>query len=94
MGGFFEVHSVVGGLILLFLCALFPRFTLFFACFFGAIGASLLGLVAWLIAPHLLVAILATMFYADTNPILVILAWIIGLAGTGGEGTVVGRLLR
>lgn len=48
-----------------------------------------LAWLGWLFVPHLTVAILATQFYWQTNPILCVIAWFIAFAGTGTEGKVV-----
>jgi hypothetical protein len=75
----------------LFFIAIFPRLTLFFSSVpFG-------GLFWWLgffFAPRLLVAVLATVAYWYTNPILVIIAWLFVLGGESGEKTVVYRTIR
>jgi hypothetical protein len=79
---FFDHHSawaLVG-------LTIFPRITLFVAFAFGGFWWWL----GWLIAPHFLVAILALPYW-DTNPVLVILAWLFALAGTGGEASVANR---
>lgn len=78
---FFHAHPGTAWLLLIGL-AIFPRITLFIAG--GPFG--LLHWLGWLFTPHLLVAILATARYWDTNPILCIVAWFIAFAGTGGEG--------
>lgn len=77
MQNFFEHHSVF----VLVCLALFPRLTLILASF--ATGGVLWWL-GWIFAPHLLVAILSIPYW-DTNPVLVIFAWIIALGGTSGE---------
>lgn len=78
--GFFEAHLhpllLLGGL------ALFPRITLLFIG--GPFGV--LHWLGWAVAPHLLVAILATSVYWHTNPVLCVIAWAFAFAGTGGEG--------
>lgn len=70
------------GIIFLVLIALFPRLTLLFSSVpFG-------GLFWWLgfiFAPRILVAVLATITYGSSNPILVIISWIIALSGESGE---------
>lgn len=71
------------GFLFLFGLAVFPRITLFL--FANISGLGILYWLGWLIAPHLTVAILATTFYWDTNPILVIIAWFIALGGEGAE---------
>lgn len=80
---FWDVHTwdwlVLAGL------ALFPRITLLFIG--GPFGW--LHWLGWAIAPHLLVAILATTKYWDTDPVLCVIAWFIAFAGTGGEGKIV-----
>lgn len=70
------------GIFFLIFITLFPRLTMLFAVslHFGA-----LAWLGWLFAPHLTVAILATEYYWNTNPILCIIAWFVALAGTGGE---------
>lgn len=79
---FWQVH----GIFFLIFITLFPRLTMLFAVFtpFG-----LLHWLGWLFLPHFTVAILATEFYWQTNPILCIIAWFVAFAGTGTEGKVV-----
>lgn len=69
-------------LLLLFGLAVFPRITLLFVG--GPFG--FLHWLGWLVAPHLLVAILATTHYWSTDPVLCVIAWFFAFAGTGGEG--------
>lgn len=77
---FFDAHQ--WDWLVLFGLAVFPRITLLF------VGGpfALLHWLGWLFAPHLLVAILATTRYWETNPLLCVIAWFIAFAGTGGEG--------
>jgi hypothetical protein len=70
--------------------AVFPRLTLLF---FGGPFAALHWL-GWVFTPHLLVAILATGRYWDTNPALCVVAWFLAFAGTGSETTAVRRANR
>mgnify|MGYP001389058791 CR=1 FL=1 len=77
---FFAAHE--HPYLLLFGLACFPRITLLFVG--GPFG--ILHWLGWAIAPHLLVAILATTTYWDTNPVLCVVAWFFAFAGTGGEG--------
>jgi hypothetical protein len=63
-------------------CAFFPRIT---TLFFSAVSFGFWHILGWIFAPHLLVAILATMFYWDTNPALVVFAWICAFGGTSSE---------
>lgn len=74
---FFTNH----GVLTLICLAIFPRLTLLFASF---ASGGLLWWLWWIFAPHLLVAILAIPYW-DTNPVLVIIAWIVALGGTSGE---------
>jgi len=80
---FFMAHP--SGWLMLAGLAIFPRITLLF------VGGPFAWLhwLGWVFTPHLLVAILATTRYWDTNPVLCIIAWFIAFAGTGGEGRVV-----
>lgn len=72
--------------------ALFPRITLLFVG--GPASFGVLHWLGWVIAPHLLVAIVATTKYWDTNPILCVIAWFFAFAGTGGEGKAAHRGTR
>ena len=82
---FWDVH----GWIFLVCAALFPRLTMLFAV---SVPFGWLAWLGWLFAPHLTVAILATTYYWDTNPILCVIAWFIALGGTAGEGKVATRV--
>ena len=48
-------------------------------------GLGILYWLGWFLSPHLTVAILATTWYWNTNPILVIIAWFIAIGGESGE---------
>ena len=76
------------GIIFIIFMFFFPRLTLFFSSIpFG-------GLFWWFgffIAPRLLVAILATTAYWETNQILVILTWFWAFGGESTEKVVVKR---
>ena len=74
---FFNQHEAIT---LVFL-AIFPRLTLLIASF--ATG-GLLWWLGWIFAPHLLVAILSIPYW-DSNPVLVIIAWVMALSGTSTE---------
>jgi hypothetical protein len=78
---FFDNHGVITLLGL----AIFPRITLLIASF---ASGGLLWWIGWLIAPHFLVAILSIPYW-DSNPILVVVAWIMAFSGTGLESRVV-----
>ena len=75
---YWEVH----GLLFLVGLAVFPRITLLFS---NAIGFGFLFWLGWLFVPHLTVAVLATTFYFDTNPFLVLFSWLIALGGESKE---------
>ncbi len=70
------------GIFFLIFITFFPRLTLLFSSVpFG-------GLFWWfgfVIAPRILVAILATVTYFSSNPVLVIIAWVVALSGESGE---------
>ncbi len=69
---FWNIH----GIGFLICAAIFPRLTLLFATIWG-------GLLWWLgliFLPRLTIAILAIPFF-DSNPILVIIAWVVVLSG-------------
>jgi hypothetical protein len=63
--------------------AFFPRITLIVGSF---VTGGVLWWVGWLFGPHILVAILS-LHYWDSNPVLVVCAWLCALGGTGGEGS-------
>jgi hypothetical protein len=76
------------GVLFLLGCAFFPRIT---TLFFSAVTFGFWSWVGWFVAPHLLVAILATTYYWDTNPVLVVISWMFAFGGTGGEAKVAQR---
>lgn len=71
---FWEVH----GPIFLICMFFFPRLTLLFS---SVASGGALWWLGWLFAPRLLVAILATTAYWETNPVLVTLTWFWALSG-------------
>lgn len=79
---FWDVHGVF------FLAAIFffPRLTLLFS---SVATGGVFWWMGWLIAPRLLVAILATIAYFPTNFILVVICWVWALSGEATEKTVV-----
>lgn len=74
---FWDVH----GWLFLVGIAAFPRLTMLLAV---SVPFGWLAWLGWLFVPSLLVAILATNYYWDTNPVLCVLAWI-WFAVKGGE---------
>lgn len=69
------------GIGLLIGLAVFPRLTLLLS---SIATGGMFWWLGWLFAPRILVAILATVAYFETNPTLVVLAWLCAL---GGETT-------
>lgn len=72
----------IHGVFFLIFISLFPRLTLLFS------SVAFGGFFWWLgffFAPRLLVAILATVAYWNTNKILVIAAWLIAIGGESSE---------
>jgi hypothetical protein len=69
----------------------FPRLTLLFS---SVASGGLLWWLGWLFAPRLLVAILATTYYWETNTILVILTWVWALSGESIEKGGISRARR
>ena len=74
---FWQVH---GWWFLIFI-TLFPRLTMLFAVM---VPFGWLAWLGWVFTPSLLVAILATTYYWDTNPVLCVVAWFIALGKFGG----------
>lgn len=80
---FWDVH----GVLFLIAIALFPRITMILATPWG-------GLLWWLgliFLPRIQVAVLATYYYWETNPLLCIVAWLFCLGGEGAEKSTVAR---
>lgn len=75
---FWDTHSILFVIAMFF----FPRLTMLFATSFGG---GLLYWIGWLLAPRVTVAIIATMLYADTNLVLVVLSWFWALGGESSE---------
>jgi hypothetical protein len=80
---FWQVH----GIFFIFFMFFFPRLTMLFTQICFATFAGPLFWVGWLLLPRITVAILATMFYFTTNPILCVFTWIWAIAGEAGEKT-------
>jgi len=75
---FWQVH----GWWFIFFLALFPRITLLFG---SVVSGGFLWWLGWLVAPRLLIAFLATLGFWDTNPTLVVCAWVFALCGESTE---------
>ena len=75
---FWQAHS----LLFLIAAAYAPRLTLLFAV---AVPFGWLSWLGWAVAPHVTVAVLATKYYWDTNPMLCVFAWVVAVAWTAGD---------
>jgi hypothetical protein len=71
---FFDHH----GLFFLIFITIFPRLTLLFS---SVASGGLIWWIGFIICPRILVASLATVSYFHTNPVLVIISWVITLGG-------------
>ena len=74
------------GVFFLLFITLFPRLTLLFS---SVASGGFFWWLAWLFAPRFLVALLATISYWNTNPILVTISWFIALGGEASEKSIV-----
>ncbi len=83
---FFDKHWLVT----LICLAIFPRLTLLIASFSTG---GILWWLGWIFTPHLLVAILSLRYW-NTNPVLVIFAWMIAFGGTSAESKAARRKPR
>ena len=79
MDNFWSHHSTI----ILIGFTLFPRLSLLFC----NITFGFFFWIGWCFLPRIMIAINATIYYADTNPILVILSWLIALSGESAEKT-------
>lgn len=77
---FWDAH----GLAFVILLAVFPRLTLLLS---SVASGGALWWLGWLVAPRILVAVLASTNYWDSNPYLVAFTWAWALLGEGGEKT-------
>jgi len=64
-----------------------PRLTMLFATVWGGFW----WWAGFVFAPRLTVAILATMYYADTNLVLVVFTWLWALGGESAEKKTVAK---
>jgi|GEM_PF-1283284 len=85
---FFNVHYddvnfwEVRGFFFLICIALFPRLTLLFS---SVVFGGLFWWLGFFFAPRLLVAILATISYWNTNKVLVVISWLFAVGGETSE---------
>lgn len=83
---FWSAHPGLGGVFFLFACAFFPRLTLaWLSLISGVIGVTFWGVVGWIFMPRLVVAILATTIYWNTNPVLCVFSWLCMFSFEYGE---------
>jgi hypothetical protein len=84
---YWQVH----GWLFLIAVTIFPRLTMLFAV---SVPFGFLAWAGWLFVPHLTVAVLATTYYWQTNPVLCTIAWFVAIGGTAGEGKVASRQIK
>ncbi len=75
---FFEIH----GWFFLICISFFPRLTLLFS---SVAFGGFFWWVGFIFTPRFLVAILATIAYWNTNPILVTISWLVAISGETSE---------
>lgn len=69
------------GIFFLILCQIFPRLTIVFGTAYP-LGAD--QIIAWIFCPRFLAAYLATIYYWDTNPVLVMVSWVFAISSLIG----------
>ena len=84
---FFQKH----GFFFLLFITIFPRLTLLFS---SVATGGVFWWLGFIFCPRILVASLATVSYFHTNPILVIISWLIALGGETMEKAGLGRRPR
>ncbi len=80
---FYQKHSIF---FLLFV-TLFPRLTLLFS---SVVSGGFFWWLGFIFCPRILVASLATVSYFHTNPVLVVISWIVALGGETMEKAGIG----
>ncbi len=89
---FFATHT--HPILLLIGLAVFPRITTAIMFVWGGlVSGGILWWLGWIFTPHLLVAFLSLPYW-HSDPLLVIVAWIFALGGTGGEAATARHRLR
>jgi len=76
-GNFWQYHGILFCLFMM----LFPRLTMLIAGICFAPFAGFLFWLGWIFLPRMTVAILATIFYFATNPILCVFVWLWACCG-------------
>lgn len=90
--GFWKAYPQLEGVFICIMLAVFPRLSLaYLTLVTGTFVITILGLICWVIFPHILVAIIATDLFWETDPILVIFAWFIAFSCEVVEKTVIRR---
>jgi hypothetical protein len=84
---FFQKH----GIFFLIFITIFPRLTLLFS---SVVTGGFFWWLGFIFCPRILVASLATVSYFHTNPVLVILSWLIALGGETMEKAGLGKRPR
>ncbi len=87
MNNFWDHH----GILFLVFITFFPRLTLLFS---NVAFGGLFWWIGFIFAPRILVAVLATMAYMNSNPILVLISWIVALSGESTEKYTLRRRIR
>jgi hypothetical protein len=77
---FWELH----GWGFLFCIAFFPRLTMLFTGICAAVGGPWFW-IGWVLAPRIVVAILACITYWTTNPVLCVIAVLLCISGESTE---------
>ena len=81
MDNFWTYHGIYYGFLLLLGLTFFPRLSLLVCNITGGV----LFWISWLLLPRLVIAFFASIYYFDTNFILVFLSWVIALSGETTE---------
>lgn len=84
---FWDLH---GFFFILFMC-MFPRITMLVATSVASTFGGPLFWIGWIFAPRLTVAIIGTMLYFNSNPVLCVFTWIWALSGESAEKTAIGK---
>jgi len=84
---FYDQHPF--GLLLLFFMLVCPRLTFIIGMMSGVLDIhwTVWGLIGGVFIPRIVACIIATGTYWDTNPILVVFAWIFAVSTLGGSTT-------
>lgn len=80
---FFDKH----GIFFLIFITIFPRLTLLFS---SVVSGGLFWWLGFFFCPRILVASLATVSYFHTNPLLVVISWLVALGGETMEKAGIG----